>query len=184
MEYENNLISTVMAASAAVQGVQDDPNLYNTPEFDNWRTLVLNGSLLGAIRLVRNHKLVHSKYSYALTINGGDIPVPQLTGIWDKVTQLKAFKRSTIHYRYECFDKERKKTYAHIHALVESDFYISIKDVRKTTKVMTDMQRLHGSLAVKKWKTYINKDKDHEPTKEFFLTYGMIETGGEIQPQV
>ena len=174
-----NLINTINHACANVRSMEElsEEDLYSTPEWQTWRELVLNGSLAKAIRMVRGQDVINTKYVYALTIAPGPISGPDFVKLMQRVYLLKAFNKSDVRYSYECYDEERKLTHPHMHALVCSDKYISVKDVRKTTKCMTDMRRLRGP-AINKWKNYIAKDNNHEPTRAHFIKLGIIDPEG------
>ena len=173
-----NLINEINRCLANLQSVEEtSDDLYSTPEFRTWRSLCLDGSLAKAIRMMRGQEALNTKYVYALTINPGPISGPEFVKLMQRVYLLKAFSEADVRYSYECYDKERKLTHRHMHALVCSEKYISVKDVRKTTKCMTDMRRLKG-VAINKWKQYIEKDNHHEPTRAHFLEHGIIDPDG------
>lgn len=147
------------------------------------------------LRLEKERKNKHN-YVYALTINAGGIShnmedCSQIVDKFNRVCATKQLKNCRITYVYEAYtkiDKEAprtednlKRTFPHIHALIESYKPIHKGTMEKTTKCITQLKRQKFGHA--KWSNYLKKDANHSPTMELYKpylfdtpTYGVIHT--------
>ena len=134
-------------------------------------------------------EMAKSKYEYpnryAVTINAGSMDGPsttdcsQIVDIFTRVCATKQLKNCRVSYAYEAYtkaDKEAprtednlKRTFPHIHVLIESHSKIHKGTLQKTTQCITDFKPLKGPKL--RWLNYLKKDKEHGPTKALFAPY-------------
>lgn len=149
---------------------------------DNLYQSMRNGEFLRAINEKRRemNPSQRPRYEYALTLNAGSTDPLLVERIWQKVLRLKPFRHVSGFYVYEVYDKERKITYPHVHAFIQTDSYINVSDVQKTAKCSLKMDRLKTPIDVNKWVKYCQKDLDHQPTKDWFLQHGFLKTTNSL----
>ena len=134
----------------------------------------------------REEKLKANKaypYSYALTINAGSkdgskdtTDCDHIVTIFNRVCATKQLKNCRVSYAYEAYTKvdknaprtedNLKRTFPHIHALIESYKPIHKGTLEKTTKCITKIDRQKFGTA--KWQNYLKKDNKHQPTIDLF----------------
>lgn len=127
---------------------------------------------VAALRVALKRCKPKKNYYYAITItrNPAVQTLTQFVKYAERIHKMKYFKNSSYYsWAYEAF-KEGKLINEHVHIYVQSDTYLSVKDLKKSFPHRIDVDKLYGD-KIFRTINYLKKDNLCDRTKNHYSPY-------------